>query len=149
MYITAHRVRTPEGLVAIHGFRHRHDADRCPFPDDPLEVPRDAPGILEEQEVELRVGGNRVLSYLDLIAPEGSDTTGWREQLPALSARLGEHPLPVVMEMDSLTLIFSATPEIEEPEREYRLLLQTALRLLSWADDQATPASPPGPDVSE
>ena len=134
MYITAHRVRNAQGQTAIHGFRHRHDKERCPFPADPLEVPDNAPGILEEQEIELPVGGNDVLSYLDLIAPEGTDMTGWDRLLPALSTRLGEHPLPVAMKVDSLTVIFSANPEIEEPEEEYQRLVQMVLRLLPRDD---------------
>jgi len=58
----AHRVQ------GINSYRYRHEA--TPWPADPRTM-FDAPNrMLVRKSVQLRPGGNRVLSFLDVAAPE-------------------------------------------------------------------------------
>lgn len=86
--------------------------------------------MLVKQVTPLGTGGNRVLSYLDLIAPETADVESRRFQLYDLAALIQERPLPVAVRLAELTVIFGATPRIASPGDEYRALLDRALRML-------------------
>jgi hypothetical protein len=130
MYITAQRVRNAEGKTAIHTFRHRHDSERCPFPENPLTVPYQAPGVLEVHEAELPMGGNDVLSYLDLIAAEHNPIAAARERLRDLGPLLEGRMLPVAVQLGDVTVIFGTTSHIASPIEEYGLLLERALGML-------------------
>ena len=129
MYITAHRVRDSQGRVEVHSFLHRHDATDCPFPDDPVTVPQSAPGRLVHKSVVLPPGDNTILSYLDLIAPEGAWSEAWKDPLEMLAEQLGERARPLVVRREQLTVIFGAIDELYTAD-EYRVLLTAALRML-------------------
>jgi hypothetical protein len=133
MYVTAHRVRDSQGNQAIHTFLRRHDRHDCPFPEDPVSVPQFAPGRLVRKNVTLTPGGNTVLSYLDLMAPEGAWSDAWRAPLVKLAARIDERESPLIAEIERLTVIFGATDEMRTAD-EYRQLLQAALSLLDTRD---------------
>ena len=67
MYTTAHRVQRGES-EGINRFLHLHGEDFC-WPKDASSLPEAAPGEEKRAEVELLPGGNRVRSYLDVLAP--------------------------------------------------------------------------------
>lgn len=133
MYVTAHRVRDSQGNQAIHTFLRRHDRSDCPFPNEPVSVPQFAPGRLVRKNVTLTPGGNTVLSYLDLVAPEGAWSDAWRAPLARLADRIDDRESPFIAEIERLTVIFGATDEMWTAD-EYRLLLQAALRILDAQD---------------
>ena len=127
MYVTAHRVRSPDGEEAIHSFLHRHDTAEEPFPSDPALVPESAPGrLVWRNRSSLPAGGNTVLSYIDLILPDDAWTTEWVAALAAFAAELPPSGLPVRAELDGLTLIFGGTAAFNDAD-EYRQLLVQAL----------------------
>lgn len=86
MYITAHRVVNRDGVEAIHTFLHKH-GEHFQWPQDPWNLPEREPGELLWENAKLQQGGNRVRSYLDVIAP---DTTTARELDAALTALWAE-----------------------------------------------------------
>jgi hypothetical protein len=129
MYITAHRVRDSQGQIEVHSFLHRHDENDCPFPNDPVTVPQSAPGRLLKKKVVLPPGDNTILSYLDLIAPEGTWSDAWTDPLEQLAEHVGERQRPLVAHREHLTVIFGAIDELYTAG-EYRVLLAAALRML-------------------
>ena len=69
MYWTAHRV-TQGTAEEVHVFVHEHGAD-FQWPADASRLPEEAPGALIHQRTGALIpGGNRVRSYLDVLAPD-------------------------------------------------------------------------------
>jgi hypothetical protein len=86
MYLTAQRVRSPTGVEGINAFRYVHGAvvwQGLP----PSGLPDEDPGTLVAQSIAVPPPGNRVRSYLDVVAPDG---TPWDEILPALMTVVSE-----------------------------------------------------------
>lgn len=86
MYLTAHRVVSPTNQrEGVNAFVYRHEAldwDAAP----PVEIPEHNPGTLVAQSISVPPPGNRVRSYLDIVAPNDSR---WAEVHVALMAFLG------------------------------------------------------------
>ncbi|MBM4355945.1 MAG: hypothetical protein FJ109_19515, partial [Deltaproteobacteria bacterium] len=74
MYITAHRVKSSQGAVGINAFLHEHTSDEWSrlgwSPPSILAVAEGVIGRTVAQRCDLAPGGNSVLSYLDVAAPE-------------------------------------------------------------------------------
>jgi hypothetical protein len=75
MYLTAQRVRAPSGQKGINAFFYLHR--RAWLDEPPPEVlPEHNPGELLHKQIEIYPpSGNRVLSYLDIVAPDGTPST--------------------------------------------------------------------------
>lgn len=86
MYATAHHVVSPAGKEAVHAFLHVHGED-FPWPADPWNLPERAPGKVHWENTTLPPGGNRLRSYLDVLAP---DVVTARELDAALTALWAE-----------------------------------------------------------
>lgn len=74
MYLTAHHIRTEDGLEDVHAFLYRHQGPvprtmRNRRPDLAL-ISTEQPGTLIRQSVVLPSGGNSVESYLDFAAED-------------------------------------------------------------------------------
>ncbi len=140
MYLTAQRVRSAAGAEALHAFLHLHDVPGAdPFPDNPLSVPHEHPGQLVASHTPIPPGGNRVLAYLDIVAPDvvwsealppwaKTSTEWWKQSLAPLGEMMVDSPLPWVLEAGGVHVIFSTSPGLE-PASEYDQLLGTALAL--------------------
>ena len=75
MYLTAQRVQSAQGAHGINAFQYLHGPyvwQGLP----PQGVPDQNPGTLVAQAIVVPPPGNRVQSYLDLVAP---DETSWSE----------------------------------------------------------------------
>lgn len=84
MYATAHRVTTPRGETGINAFLHKHGR-AFPWPDDPSHLPETDPGVdLWNNGPAVRPGGNRVHSYLDVLAPDDTPSVEIEEALDGL-----------------------------------------------------------------
>jgi len=126
VYATAHRVVRGE-REGFHAFLHKHGVHYV-WPQDPWNLPERDPGELLWDNTSLPRHGNRVRSYLDVIAP---DTISAREidtALTALWAQLaaeefgpkGAHatgndrlPNPVVYQHGSVVLRFGVELGLE------------------------------------
>lgn len=85
------------------------------------------------KNVTLPPGDNTVLSYLDLVTPEGVWSDAWRVPLARLAERIDERESPLIAQIEQLTVIFGAVDEVRSAD-EYRLLLQAALGMLDAQD---------------
>ena len=70
IYLTAHRVRSPQtGEEGINAFRYSSGNYTWEgAPPTPVAVDKD-PGVLMASTIRMRPPGNRVLSFLDVVAP--------------------------------------------------------------------------------
>lgn len=87
MYLTAHHVLSPStGREGINAFYYSHGPYTWNgFP--PPGIPDQDPGELLAQTVVIAPPGNRVRSYLDVIAP---DETTWAEIRPSFMGFVGQ-----------------------------------------------------------
>jgi len=75
VYATAQHVIAPSDAAGINGFLRLHGADFS-WPADARLVallPSETPGEEVSSHVALSPGGNAVRSYLDVLAPDGTD----------------------------------------------------------------------------
>lgn len=105
MYLTAHLVRSPNGAEGINAFRHVHGSD-FPWPEDPSRLPETNPGDLADTRASIPQGGNRVRSYLDVLAPDPTPREDVVAALDLLQANLSEQPNPVVFRVGRIALVF-------------------------------------------
>ena len=117
MFITAQRVvrRSPDPPQSgINAFLYRHGAQHVWEPEGLQHfLPETNPGELERQLIEVHpVGGNPVLAYLDVVAPD--ETSPW-----AISASLQAMPLagvptafPHVFVQESILVRLDLVPSV-------------------------------------
>ena len=69
MLLVAQRViSTARRVQGVNAYRYRHVRD--PWPTDPHVMLEDPRKTQERKDVHLRPGGNRVISFLDVAAPD-------------------------------------------------------------------------------
>lgn len=135
MYLTAHRVVSPDGQGGTNSFLHRHGPD-FPWPEDAWRLPEEEPGDVVEEHIEVAPGGNAVRSYLDILAPDGTSIDEFDRAVAALVQSLnlaamvtGEPlPNPVVYAYRDTVIRFGVVEELfvyrlEELEYLYSKLL--------------------------
>lgn len=132
MYITAHRVAAPLGDEGINAFLHLHGAGFV-WPEDPGPLATHNPGVLSERSTEVAPGGNRVLAYLDVLAPDGTLQNDVNLAVADLAADLDGKANPTWYEHGLITLRFGVDPEIERKGTEARV---ARLRELASATDR-------------
>jgi hypothetical protein len=111
MYVTAHRVRSADGPEAVHAFLHEHGP--IEWPDDVVDWPETNPGSLVGRRTTLRVGGNAVLSYLDVLAPDATSTGRIEGALTELRRDLPERANPTTVRSGPVTLRFGTNLALE------------------------------------
>ncbi|MBI3204057.1 MAG: hypothetical protein HYZ29_21145 [Myxococcales bacterium] len=85
MYLTSHHVVSPSsGQEGVNTFLYLHGPYTWTQP--PPGIPDQNPGTLSAQSISVRPPGNRVRSYLDIVAP---DETRWAEVRSALMEFVG------------------------------------------------------------
>ena len=95
MYLSAQRVRSPAGADGINAFQYLHGQyvwQGLP----PQGIPDQNPGTLVTQTLNVPPPGNRVRSFLDVVAP---DDASWSEIRPAFIAFVSaaqRQPMPWV-----------------------------------------------------
>ncbi|HRI68000.1 MAG TPA: hypothetical protein PK156_27375 [Polyangium sp.] len=93
MYITAQRVRSPFPIrEGINAFLHEHRAKEYAKIEwekpDLTRIADHEPGILTAQDVDLRPGGNSVLSFLDIVVKDDAPQKQIDEALAKFRKRL-------------------------------------------------------------
>jgi hypothetical protein len=101
MYLTAQRVVSPKShKTGVNTYKYVHGAAwPGPVPDEFL--PDVNPGELALQSVVLTPPGNRVLSYLDVVLPDGADPQEVRNFLLSLKWALPTQSLPVSRRLEN------------------------------------------------
>jgi hypothetical protein len=130
MYITAQRVRSSSGGAreGVNAFLnlHRETETVSEDWDNPsLERLADTnPGVLVDQLCDVPPGGNRVRSYLDVVAPNTADAEAIRGALEAFEAVLAMNPsLPCIATIMHIAVRYDAERALEaEAPDEYRTL---------------------------
>jgi hypothetical protein len=147
MYITSQRVVSParprEGINAFLSL-HGHGGEGVAVIDweNPRveQVAEEFPGVLVDSECDLRPGGNRVRSFLDVVARDGTPLARIKTALDEFGRRLDHATLPLVEIIDGVGIRFNAEPALElERLDEFGVLRNRILLLLGRL--AVTPAS--------
>ena len=94
MYLVAQRVRRPAtGEEGVNAYFYAHGAYVWQGP-PPDGVPERNPGNLMNSNIEVPPPGNRVRSYLDIVAPDETPWTEIREHFVAFATVASTRPLP-------------------------------------------------------
>jgi hypothetical protein len=96
MCITAHHVVSSNQRQGVNAFLYRHETlsgDEAP----PVEITplhNQNPGTLVAQSISVAPPGNRVRSYLDIVAPDDTPWNEIRTELMAFVGRMQPSALP-------------------------------------------------------
>lgn len=143
MYLSAQRVRAPRGTTGINVALYLHsdtdlDVDVWALPAGQLMelITSRHPGRLATSKVEVKPGGNSILAFIDVAAPDGTAAAEVRSALQALRApSLAD--LRATVRVGNATASFSANLGLEDVSAAYDELARAALALY------ANPAPPP------
>ena len=128
MYLTAHRVVSPNGAEGINAFVHLHGRDwtqEAPRPDQD-------PGELVDKSLHIEPpSGNRVHSYIDIVAPDHYSLTDLHETIQAFIAKAETRRFPVALNDPPVYLAFSLEQGLANQwADELDRLLQAVMQLL-------------------
>ncbi len=116
MYITAQRVISEEGQQGINSFFHLHRPNKQPkpaTPSDVVSVAESNTGKLIKDQVEIKPGGNRVRSYLDIVAPDTMDAKSIIAALDKFREDINQSRMgPIISIANRIGLRFSAEIEM-------------------------------------
>ncbi|MFT5431744.1 MAG: hypothetical protein ACI9OJ_002442 [Myxococcota bacterium] len=145
MYVTAHRVRRAETQhTAVHVYVHmheNHDVFAGDVPDKVLlrRVTEAEPGRLIAKRLKLPAGGNTVLSYLDVIAPDSTPKTEIDAALQGFRDAIDANTLPHYQRFGGVLVSFGAVFGLQGVEvREFdalRLELRSVLDSIHSTSD--------------
>ena len=126
MYLTAHRAQDPDSKqTAIHVFLHVHEEAELfevGLSGSALlkRVTEAEPGRLVDKKLELLPGGNAVLSYVDVVTPDGTSKSEVLDALARFGALVASGPNPLFHRYGSVVVSFGAVFGLEGVEqREY------------------------------
>lgn len=111
MYATAHRVRTSQGAIGINAFLHEHGEEGQAINWSTVSISRIAdhePGALVAQATAVAPGGNSVLSFLDVLAPDGTTPAQVEAALKLQMGALLSGVLPTEARIQNISLRFGA-----------------------------------------
>lgn len=142
MYLTAQRVRSPEGLrEGINVFLFSLDPTSAVDWNGPdIDAIAASPGRLVLEVIAVPPGMNSVNSYLDAVAPEGTTSAALATQVERLATRFEEAAPASTWGEGSVWLRFYANPASHpDAASEFRRLKD---RLLLTLGTVATPGAP-------
>jgi hypothetical protein len=135
MYLTAHHVRNQAGETGINAYFNHHEPRMIPDNawDDPdvVKIADQEPGRILAQSVEIKPGGNTVLSHLDVVAPEETSREFLADALRLFEHYVQEDSFPVVWSTRKVGVRFGITLGLRSlASAEYRRLRSRILLLL-------------------
>jgi hypothetical protein len=93
MYLTAQRVVAPKtGEIGINAFLYLHPGRTWTVP--PNEIPDKVPGRLKKTNIAIPPPGNRIRSYLDIVAPDEISGEELKRRLLTFLKRVERQPFP-------------------------------------------------------
>ena len=139
MYITAHRVTTGDGgITGINCFLHKHhcrlgvDASWDNSKTDDTVYHR--PGELIDQLADISPGGNRILSYLDVITEDSTPPEAILRALKNYEPLIGTEDFPMAKLLDGVIVRFSLVLGLAgKEELEYPALSSAIASMLKNA----------------
>jgi hypothetical protein len=132
MYLTAQRVRAQDGKDGVNSYLFLHGDEEVPgmswsTPDVAL-VADQHPGALVVQRIEQDLGGNEVLSFLDVVA---RDSVGVEQFRAALSSTAFDPTRGMIWSAGPLSFrFFCSAANHRDPAIEYQELHDHALLLV-------------------
>ncbi|HWO19438.1 MAG TPA: hypothetical protein VNO30_11710 [Kofleriaceae bacterium] len=135
MYLTAHHVKARDGASGINAYLHRHSsAEESRIGWEHPDIKRIAdeiPGSDIAQSVEIKPGGNSVLSYLDIAVPESAEPDFLADSLRLFEHYVREGRFPAVFTSNRLAMRFGLIMGLQKLAlAEFRRLRARALQLL-------------------
>lgn len=128
MLLTAQRVRSAAGAEDVNAFCSLHGP--YDWIEPPPGIPDENPGERVNEHVRVPPGGNRVRSYLDIVAPDETPTTEILASIPRFLSALRQTPLPWVATVGRCTFRFGLELGLEGRwASEFRTLLEAAVRV--------------------
>lgn len=123
MRLSAQRVVSPRGEKGINSYCHLHGPSN--WLDEPPAEILSSPGDLASSREEVPPPGNRVRSYLDIIAPDHVPSAKIAREVIDAVTLLPSPPLPMRVQSGNMTFIFNA-------ERSLAAAWQGELKTLLW-----------------
>ncbi len=110
MYISAQRIQAPSpdgnpGPQGINAFYYSHGPQAWIGPPPANFLPETNPGVFVDSSIEVPPPGNRVRSYLDVVAPDGAPLA---QLAAAVAAVPGAASLPVMWTVGDVWCRFGA-----------------------------------------
>ena len=148
MYITAHRVRSRRDEEGINSLRYAHsaeEAEQIDWKDDRvvLVVADEMNGQLVTQSYDVPPGGNRVLTYLDVAAPEGTKPEAIEQALSRFRQQLESELPPMQRNLAGIGIRFSTNIGLEAQRSEEFDALCTRVMLMARTEEPSTRDEPP------
>jgi hypothetical protein len=134
MYLTAQKVVSQDEKEGINAFFHLHRTVKLPKPLsklDVISVAESNTGELVEDKCDINPGGNRVKSYLDIVASDTIDEKSINEALDAFRKKISQDKMgPIVDIVGVIGLRFGAEIKLYQTlTREYLALRKKAMSL--------------------
>ena len=137
MYVTAHRVSRQEtGETGINAFLYlqgfqAHLVTSAWTAMDIERVTANEPGTLASTNCPMAQGGNTVMSYLDVIAPDGTSAQAITSAFEAFALVIGTDEMPIMRISNNVAINFSLAVRLYgQEEDEYGKLCKAVLSLL-------------------
>ena len=128
MYLTAQRVRHPEGPEGINAFYYQSGVDVMAPEFRPQRTPDADPGELVHEIITLAPPGNRVRSYLDIVAPDGTPAVTIRRAFATAAGTAQPIELPFAVDASPCWFRFGAEQALAAMWRqELRMLFDWAV----------------------
>lgn len=126
MKLSAQRVMTAAGAAGVNAFCYLHGPIVW-LGQPPAEVTT-SQGRLVNSRIQVRPGGNTVLSYLDIVAPDGTPSRRLYGKIIDSIDLVREQPLPLRVQIMEIAYEFNIDPRLGPGWREeVNVLLQAAL----------------------
>jgi hypothetical protein len=133
--LTAHHVKARDGSAGINAYLHRHsraDESRIDWNHpDIARIADELPGEDIAQSIEVKPGGNSVLSYLDIATPENAEPGFLADSLRFFEHYVREGQFPAVFSSRRIAMRFGIIIGLQKLAfAEFRRLRARALQLL-------------------
>ena len=136
MYLTAQRVtKDSDGDTGINAFLHRHDTklkvDSTWGVSDLSKIANHNPGALVSKKTVIQPGGNRVLSYLDIVCEDSESFAELKNALSKYRQKISTESFPIFENTGRIAVLFWTSQRLHGMEiREFQSLANAALSLL-------------------
>jgi hypothetical protein len=135
MYATAHLVRSHlTGREGINAFVHQHGRHFA-WPRDAAALPEEEPGVLKDEIISIRPGGNSVRAYLDILAPDETSSEELLAILNEIPRLTSNTKIPSITRHKNVTIRFGVELGLANKKAEQLSMLASALRPLleTWS----------------
>jgi len=124
MRLAAQRVMSADGRLGVNAFCYLHGP--VVWLDQPPSEVTNARGQLVNYTSEVPPGGNKVLSYLDIVAPDDTPSRQLHRKINDSIDLFHEQPLPLHVQIQEISFEFNVDPRLAPGWREEMVVLLRA-----------------------